>query len=67
MDGTPVIFANFTAMCLLSGAPHTWSGRYCVIDDEKWMAECSYAATNDNGEPTHWMPLPPPPASHIQE
>lgn len=57
--GEPVILANFDAQCLLSGAPHVWTARY-VIDADEWF-ECSYAATNENGEPTHWMPLPETP------
>lgn len=57
-DGTPVIFADFHGMCLMALAPHVWSGRY--FGDE--MYECSYAATNENGEPTHWMPQPEMPA-----
>ena len=63
-DGTPVLFANYDAMCLLTGAPHVWAGRYDKLggeDDELMMHECSYAATNENGDPTHWMPLPNPP------
>lgn len=63
-DGTPVVFGNFDAMCLLCGAPHVWSGRYedFGFGDGPEMCEASYAATNENGEPTHWMPLPEPPA-----
>ena len=66
----PVILANFTAQCLLSGAPHVWTARLAskdswidgngnkVSEDEDMWLECSYAATNENGEATHWMPLP---------
>lgn len=61
-DGTPVIFANFFSKCLLCGAPHVWAGRYIEIDGEAEMFEASFAATNENGDPTHWMPLPTPPA-----
>jgi hypothetical protein len=57
-DGRPVIFANFDVACLLTGAPHVWSGRYA--DD--MMLECSLAAEHENGEPTHWMDQPPAPA-----
>jgi len=75
-DGTPVILANFDAECLLSGAPHVWTARYVTADSwtdgdgnpvppekgsEGWL-ECSYAAMNENGHPTHWMPLPTPPS-----
>jgi hypothetical protein len=68
--GEVVILANFTAKCLLTGAPHVWTAHYAT----EWMTldgkpaeaspmwlEASYAATNENGEPTHWMPLPPTP------
>jgi hypothetical protein len=61
-DGTVILFANYDAMCLLTGAPHVWTGRYIDVDGESRMFECSYAATNENGEPTHWQPLPEPPA-----
>lgn len=59
-DGTPIIFANFEAICLLTGMPHVWSGRLELFegDEEPTMLECSHAAININGEPTHWM-LPP--------
>lgn len=56
-NGKPVIFANFDAACLLTGAPHVWSGRY----DDRVMLECSLAASNENGEPTHWMDQPAAP------
>lgn len=59
-DGYPIIFANWDAMCLLSGAPHVWTARFVEAAGE-WF-ECSFAAENQNGEPTHWMPLPPPPS-----
>lgn len=70
-DGTPIILANFNAQCLLTGAPHVWTARWVshtqdfsgeVFEEEDphfW--ECSHAAMNENGEPTHWMPLPKPP------
>lgn len=62
-DGTVVIFANFFSRCLLTGAPHVWTGRYEDFGHGRpEMAGCSYAATNQNGEPTHWMSLPPFPA-----
>lgn len=54
----PVIFANFDAICLLTCAPHVWSGRFVYIDGKTQMFECSHAAENYNGEPTHWMRLP---------
>lgn len=52
--GKPVILADFSATCLLSGAPHVWTARF----HGDAMFECSYAATNENGEATHWMELP---------
>ena len=65
-----IILANFKAACLLTGAPHVWTATYVTKwitfegqetqDDPMWC-ECSFAATNENGEPTHWMPLPEPP------
>lgn len=60
-DETPVLFANFNAMCLLTGAPHVWAGRY----DGHRMLECSFAATNENGTPTHWAPLPEDPPGEV--
>ena len=72
-DGTPVILANFSAMCLMSGAPHVWSARFArgdswidgsgnpaPIQEDQWL-ECSHAAMNENGEPTHWSPMPESP------
>ena len=66
-----VILANFTAKCLITGAPHVWTATYVTEwenlrtgepEDEKPMwTECSFAAMNENGEPTHWMPLPKSP------
>lgn len=66
--GVTVILANFTNACLLTGAPHVWTATYVTEwedlegnpsphDDPMWC-ECSFAAMNENGEPTHWMPLP---------
>lgn len=67
-DGTPIILVNFDARCLLTGAPHVWTARWVAewedmkgnvtADENPRFVECSYAATNENGEPTHWMPLP---------
>jgi hypothetical protein len=66
----PIILANFTAACLLTGAPHVWTATYvtqwCDLDGnqteaEPMWCEASYAAGNDNGTATHWMPLPEPP------
>jgi hypothetical protein len=71
-----VILANFDAMCLLTGAPHVWTATYVTkwqtldgdtADSDEMWCECSYAATNDNGEPTHWMPLPPPPTQENEQ
>lgn len=57
--GVPVIFANFEAICLVTLTPHVWTGRYHEDDDgQRLMLECSFAATNENGEPTHWMHQP---------
>lgn len=66
-----VILANFDEACLLTGAPHVWTATYVtkwvtldgapVEKEEAMWCECSHAATNENGEPTHWMPLPPAP------
>lgn len=75
-NDTTVILANFDAMCLLTGAPHVWTATYVtkwvdghgkpvddlVLADPMWC-ECSHAATNENGEPTHWTPLPEPPSN----
>lgn len=55
-DGTVVILANYAAACLLTGAPHVWTARW-VEDAEEWF-ECSYAASNENGDPDHWCALP---------
>jgi len=67
-----IILANFTNRCLLTGAPHVWTASYVTAwsnrsgetltgpEHEMWC-ECSFAASNENGEPTHWMPLPSPP------
>lgn len=63
-----VILANFTQRCLLTGAPHVWTATYvtqwcdlktgkAVKAKPRWN-ECSHAATNENGDPTHWMHLP---------
>lgn len=66
-----IILANFTERCLLRDAPHVWTAEYVTewvsLDGEKvkgkpMWCECSHAATHFNGKPTHWMPLPPPPA-----
>jgi hypothetical protein len=72
---TPIILANFSARCLLSGAPHVWTARFAtrfvdgnglpVTEDAMWL-ECSYAATNENGDPTHWMPLPSKPSEETK-
>lgn len=66
-----VILANFDAECLLTGAPHVWTATFvtmweggegaAVSSDMDMWCECSYAASNENGDPTHWMPLPPKP------
>jgi hypothetical protein len=68
-----IILANFAEACLLTGAPHVWTATYvtkwsdmngdpaCDVPPE-WC-ECSHAAMNHNGTPTHWMPLPEPPPS----
>ena len=69
---TTVLLANYGAKCLLTGAPHVWTATYVTkwaaldggsVEGEPMWCECSYAATNENGEPTHWMPLPAPPQS----
>lgn len=66
-----IILANFDAMCLMTGAPHVWTATFVTkwknmagdeVESELMWCECSYAAENDNGDPTHWMPLPAPPA-----
>jgi hypothetical protein len=63
---TTVILANFNNMCLLTGAPHVWTATYvtkwstldgAATDSEPMWCECSFAATNENGEPTHWADL----------
>lgn len=65
-----VILANFTEACLISGAPHVWAASFVTkwVDGKGWptygpamWCEASHAATNTNGHPTHWMPLPDPP------
>ena len=69
---TTVLLANYVARCLLTGAPHVWTATYVTkwvtfgggsVEGKPMWCECSYAATNENGEPTHWMPLPAPPQS----
>ncbi len=67
-DGTPIILANFDAVCLLTGAPHVWTARWVSHtkniegdvreEEDPHFWECSYAAMNENGTPTHWVPLP---------
>lgn len=66
----PVILANFSAMCLLTGVPHVWAATYVTewsdgygdrVDAEPMWCEASFAAMNENGSPTHWMPLPETP------
>lgn len=52
-DGEPLLLANFAAMDLLVQVPHVWSGRWFIDEWEGY----SYAATNENGQPTHWSPL----------
>ena len=64
---TPVILANFTNQCLITGSPHVWASMYVTkfvdLDGKpvelgpRWT-EASFAAMNQNGEPTHWMLLP---------
>lgn len=65
-----VILANFDSKCLLTGAPHVWTATYVTewsgldgrpVDGKPMWCECSHAAMNENGEPTHWMHLPSPP------
>ena len=65
-----VILGNFRNACLLTGAPHVWTATYVTkwcdlagahVEAHARWNECSFAATNENGEPTHWMPLPEPP------
>jgi len=72
----PVILANFDAMCLLACAPHVWTATLVTdwvdgdgnpVDNEERWNECSHAAMNENGEPTHWMELPPPPPGVIEK
>lgn len=69
-DDETIILANFTARCLLTGAPHVRTATYVTkwetlsgetADAEAMWCECSHAAMNENGEPTHWMRLPEPP------
>lgn len=62
-DGRPVLLADYAAMCFMALTPHVWAGRY--IDDE--LYECSYAATNENGEATHWAELPEPDEAAIKK
>jgi hypothetical protein len=66
-DGTVVILANFEAMCLLTRAPHVWTARWEpeVGEGGQWC-ECSYAAINENGVPTHWTTLPHSPAEEME-
>lgn len=63
----PVILANFDAACMITGAPHVWCATYVTkwvdgngneVNDSGMWCESSYAAMNDNGEPTHWCELP---------
>ena len=65
-----VILANFSDACPLTGAPHVWTATYVTrwrnvhgkaVDLPSQWFECSHAALNTNGEPSHWMPLPSPP------
>ena len=69
-ENVTVILANFEERCLLTGAPHVWTATWVtewtdgdgtVVTSEPMWCECSHAATNENGMPTHWMPRPPDP------
>jgi len=69
-DDETVILANFTAACWLTGAPHVWTATYVTqwenlngekVEGESMWCECSCASMNENGTPTHFMPLPAPP------
>ena len=69
---TPIILANFENACLITGSPHVWSAMLVTkwmaldgepVDEEPRWCEASFAATNENGEPTHWMPMPRPPSN----
>lgn len=62
-----VIVANFDAACLISGAPHVWSATYVTewtdldgspVECDPMWCEASFASMNENGEPTHWTPMP---------
>jgi hypothetical protein len=59
-----MLLANFDAMCLLMATPHVWAG-YWFPELGEW-SECSYAATNENGTPTHWAPVPEAPTGLIE-
>ena len=62
-----VILANFKNQCLLTGAPHVWTATFVTkwqdgngnrVEEDPMWCECSFAAMNENGTPTHWMHLP---------
>lgn len=62
-----VILANFKNQCLLTGAPHVWTATYVTkwqngkgepVECKPMWCECSFAAMNENGDPTHWTDLP---------
>lgn len=50
-----MLLANYDAMDLIACIPHVWAARW-----EEWngWTEYSHAATNENGEPTHWAEMP---------
>ena len=64
--GRPLILANYSAMCLLTGMPHIWSARWEDWHGEHggWV-EASIAAEIDNGEPTHWCEQPTFPKGYV--
>lgn len=66
-DDIPVLLANFKAADMMTGIPHVWSGRKAKTwvdmdgniteEDDPEILEYSHAATNENGEATHWAPM----------
>ena len=54
-DGTPVLVVNDDGeMIVARYKDDDWYYKYCNYDYDVW----DYG---ENGIPTHWMPLPPPP------
>jgi len=57
-DGRVIILANFEEACIITGAPHVWAAYFSDADAEDPWWGVSHAGANNNGDPTHWIPLP---------